>query len=99
MTGRSAQIANYEYGFFWYLYQDGTIQHEVKLTGILSTNGMSEGDVRVCCVPLAVGPRSLLGRATVLPSSNGRCSSDLAVYKHCVHCCNILVLRNGLLPK
>lgn len=39
------QIANYEYGFFWYLYQDGTIQHEVKLTGILSTNGMSEGEV------------------------------------------------------
>lgn len=37
-------IANYEYGFFWYLYQDGTIQHEVKLTGILSTNGMSEGE-------------------------------------------------------
>ena len=41
------QIANYEYGFFWYLYQDGTIQHEVKLTGILSTNGMSEGEVRI----------------------------------------------------
>ena len=25
-------------------YQDGTIQHEVKLTGILSTNGLSEGE-------------------------------------------------------
>ena len=34
------------YGFFWYFYQDGTIQHEVKLTGILSTNGLSEGEVR-----------------------------------------------------
>ena len=30
-------VGNYEYGFFWYLYQDGTIQFEVKLTGVLST--------------------------------------------------------------
>ncbi len=29
-------VENYEYGFFWYLYQDGTIQLEVKLSGILS---------------------------------------------------------------
>ena len=29
-------VENYEYGFFWYLYQDGTIQFEIKLTGILS---------------------------------------------------------------
>jgi primary-amine oxidase len=38
------QIANYEYGFFWYFYQDGTIEHEVKLTGCLSTNLLSEGE-------------------------------------------------------
>lgn len=31
-------------GFFWYFYQDGGIEHEVKLTGILSTNGLSEGE-------------------------------------------------------
>jgi primary-amine oxidase len=30
-------IGNYVYGFFWYLYQDGTIETEVKLTGIMST--------------------------------------------------------------
>lgn len=29
-------VENYEYGFFWYLYQDGNVQLEVKLTGILS---------------------------------------------------------------
>jgi primary-amine oxidase len=29
-------VENYEYGFYWYLYQDGNIQLEVKLTGILS---------------------------------------------------------------
>lgn len=28
-------VDNYEYGFFWYFYQDGTIEYEVKLTGIL----------------------------------------------------------------
>lgn len=31
-----ATIANYDYGFFWYFYQDGTIQCEIKLTGIMS---------------------------------------------------------------
>jgi primary-amine oxidase len=31
-----ATVENYEYGFFWYLYQDGNIQFEVKLTGVLS---------------------------------------------------------------
>lgn len=30
-----ATVDNYEYGFYWYFYQDGTIQYEVKLTGIL----------------------------------------------------------------
>ncbi|AJY73480.1 primary-amine oxidase [Paenibacillus beijingensis] len=37
-------VANYEYGFFWYLYQDGNIQFEVKLTGILSTAGLHPGE-------------------------------------------------------
>ena len=31
-----ATVGNYEYGFFWYFYQDGTIEFEVKLTGIIS---------------------------------------------------------------
>lgn len=37
-----ATIANYEYGFFWYLYQDGSIHFEVKLTGIVSTSPLHE---------------------------------------------------------
>ncbi len=37
-------IGNYDYGFFWYLYQDGTIQCEVKLTGILSTGAVPPGE-------------------------------------------------------
>jgi primary-amine oxidase len=37
-------VENYEYGFFWYLYQDGTIQLEVKLTGILSLGAFKPGE-------------------------------------------------------
>jgi primary-amine oxidase len=36
-------IGNYDYGFFWYLYQDGTIAFEVKLTGVLSTGAVAPG--------------------------------------------------------
>lgn len=37
-------LANYEYGFFWYLYQDGSIEFEVKLTGVLSTGAYRLGE-------------------------------------------------------
>ncbi len=37
-------VENYEYGFFWYLYQDGNIQLEVKLTGILSLGTLRPGE-------------------------------------------------------
>jgi len=30
--------------FYWYLYQDGTITLEIKLTGELSTNCLSPGE-------------------------------------------------------
>jgi len=39
-----ATVENYEYGFFWYLYQDGNIQFEVKLTGILSLGAVKPGE-------------------------------------------------------
>jgi primary-amine oxidase len=38
-----ATVENYEYGFFWYLYQDGNIQFEVKLTGALSLGALQPG--------------------------------------------------------
>ena len=31
-------IGNYEYGFYWYFYLDGTIQLEMKLTGIIGVS-------------------------------------------------------------
>lgn len=35
-------VDNYEYGFYWYFYQDGTIQYEVKLTGILLAAALAD---------------------------------------------------------
>ncbi|MGQ0434615.1 MAG: primary-amine oxidase [Microthrixaceae bacterium] len=37
-------VGNYEYGFYWYFYQDGSMELEVKLTGIMSTKAMADGD-------------------------------------------------------
>ena len=39
-----ATVGNYEYGFYWYFYQDGTIQLEVKLTGIISNGAVMPGE-------------------------------------------------------
>jgi primary-amine oxidase len=36
-------VVNYEYLFYWYLLQDGTIEYEIKLTGMLSTSLPSAG--------------------------------------------------------
>lgn len=38
-----ATVGNYDYGFFWYFYQDGNIEFEVKLTGIVSTGVLAPG--------------------------------------------------------
>lgn len=39
-----ATVGNYEYGFYWYFYQDGNIQCEIKLTGILNTTTLAPGE-------------------------------------------------------
>ncbi len=39
-----ATVGNYEYGFYWYFYQDGTIQLEVKLTGVISNGAVLPGE-------------------------------------------------------
>jgi primary-amine oxidase len=38
-------VGNYDYGFYWYLYQDGTIEAEVKATGIMSTAAVPPGEL------------------------------------------------------
>jgi len=37
-------VGNYDYGFYWYLHQDGTIASEVKATGIVATQAMADGE-------------------------------------------------------
>lgn len=39
-----ATVGNYDYGFFWYFYQDGSIECEVKLTGIIQTASLPPGE-------------------------------------------------------
>jgi primary-amine oxidase len=50
-----ATVGNYEYGYFWYLYTDGTIEYEVKLSGVLSTGALAEGERPAHGVMLAPG--------------------------------------------
>src|SRR5262245_28457454 len=50
-----ATVGNYEYGFYWYLYLDGNIQLEVKLTGIVSPMGIEVGDTPECANVIGVG--------------------------------------------
>jgi primary-amine oxidase len=41
-----ATVGNYEYGFYWHLYLDGTIELDVRLTGIINTAGlMQDGSI------------------------------------------------------
>ncbi|MCO5566585.1 hypothetical protein L7F22_020262 [Adiantum nelumboides] len=48
-------VANYEYGFFWHFYQDGKIEAEVKMTGILSLGTLSPGESRKYGTVIAPG--------------------------------------------
>jgi primary-amine oxidase len=47
-----ATVGNYEYGFYWYFYLDGTIQLEVKLTGIMQTMAVAPGETASEYAPL-----------------------------------------------
>ncbi|MCR9125345.1 MAG: primary-amine oxidase [Rhodobacteraceae bacterium] len=42
-----ATVGNYEYGYYWYLHLDGTIEFEIKATGVINTTA---------CLPGAPGP-------------------------------------------
>ncbi len=50
-----ATVGNYEYGFYWYFYLDGSIQLEVKLTGIVSTQAIQPGEHPRHAVVIAPG--------------------------------------------
>lgn len=36
-----ATVGNYEYAFYWYFQQDGSLQCEIRLTGVMNTTGMA----------------------------------------------------------
>lgn len=40
-----ATLANYEYGFYWNFYQDGTMELETRLTGIVNTYTAAQGEI------------------------------------------------------
>ena len=40
-----ATVGNYEYAFYWNFFLDGSIELEVKLTGIINTSGVEPGAV------------------------------------------------------
>ncbi|HWL85310.1 MAG TPA: primary-amine oxidase [Polyangiaceae bacterium] len=48
-------VGNYEYAFYWYLHQDGTIQFEVKLTGIIAPAAIPPGTKPVSGTLVAPG--------------------------------------------
>ena len=50
-----ATVGNYEYGLYWYLTLDGGIAFEAKLTGVLHTAGVAEGDAGASATLVAPG--------------------------------------------
>ena len=36
-------VGNYEYAYYWYLYQDGSLEYEVKLSGVISNGALEPG--------------------------------------------------------
>jgi primary-amine oxidase len=79
-------VENYEYGFFWYLYQDGNIQLEIKLTGILSLGAY----------PIGAKPKygNLVAPCLYAPNHqhffNVRCDFDLDGEENSVYEVNIV---------
>jgi primary-amine oxidase len=39
-----ATVGHYDYGFYWYFYQDGSMQYEVKLTGVMNCRAIPPGE-------------------------------------------------------
>jgi primary-amine oxidase len=51
-----ATVGNYEYGFYWYFYQDGSLQLEIKMTGVV-TNGALRPDETAAIWGTEVAPQ------------------------------------------
>ena len=77
-----ATVGNYEYGFYWYFYQDGSIQCEVKLTGIVNTTALKPEEESAYGVEVApqlnAGNHQHIFAARLVTSVDG---SDNSVYE------------------
>ena len=54
-----ATVGNYDYGFYWHFYPDGSMEAEVRLTGIIYTGAVPDGtepDHGVRVAPNLYGP-------------------------------------------
>ena len=60
-------IGNYDYGFYWYLYLDGTIEFEAKATGVVFTSAYPEGG----SAEHSSSPRAWARRSTSTSSARG----------------------------
>lgn len=50
-----ATVGNYDYGFYWYFHQDGTIAFEAKSTGLVQTSAIPAGQGSAYGTELAPG--------------------------------------------
>lgn len=48
-----ATVGNYEYAFYWNFYLDGNIELVVKMTGIVQTQALAEGEVATQATPIS----------------------------------------------
>lgn len=48
-------LGNYDYGFFWYLYQDGSLEFEAKSTGLVQTSATAPGTTTPYATEIAPG--------------------------------------------
>ena len=59
-----ATVGNYEYGYYWYFHLDGTIEFEMKATGIINTTACEPGKPGLHGVEVAPGVRGQIHQHT-----------------------------------
>jgi primary-amine oxidase len=55
-----ATVGHYDYGFYWYFYQDGSLQLEIKLTGVMHAGAVAPGETPTHGVLVAPGVNALI---------------------------------------
>ncbi len=59
-----ATVGNYEYGYYWYFHLDGTIEFEMKATGIINTTACAPGKPGLHGVEVSPGVRGQIHQHT-----------------------------------